>query len=160
MEVGIEFHSLSKTYNMTGFRVGFACGNQALIAGLLRVKTNVDSGTFEAVQLAATAALLSDQASVAELRALYRERRDLLCDALSAAGFDVLRPRATFYLLVACPPGLDAMGFATRLLSSAGIVATPATGFGACGEGFIRLTLCADKARLLEAASRLRGLRL
>jgi LL-diaminopimelate aminotransferase len=153
-EVGIEFQSLSKTYNMTGWRIGFAVGNERLVQGLGKVKTNTDSGAFEAVQAAAVAALGSSQACVEEMRRIYRERRDLLCDGLAAAGFEVLRPRATFYVLVACPRGYSSLEFAARLLDG-GVVATPATGFGAHGEGYVRLTLCADKARMKEAAERI-----
>jgi LL-diaminopimelate aminotransferase len=154
-EVGIEFQSLSKTYNMTGWRVGFAVGNAQLVQGLGKVKTNTDSGAFEAVQAAAVAALTGSQDCVESQRRIYRERRDVLCDGLEAAGFEVLRPKATFYVLVACPRGYSSIEFASKLLVEAGVVATPATGFGASGEGFIRLTLCADKARMREAADRI-----
>jgi LL-diaminopimelate aminotransferase len=147
-DVAIEFHSLSKTYNMTGWRIGFAVGNRALVGGLGKVKTNVDSGAFEAVQRAAIAALAGDQACVEELRRIYRERRDVLCGGLARLGYDVLTPKASFYTLIAVPRGFTSLEFTTRLLSQHGIVGTPATGFGACGEGFVRLTLCADKARL------------
>ncbi len=153
-EVGIEFQSLSKTYNMTGWRVGFAVGNAKLVAGLGKVKTNTDSGAFEAVQAAAVAALSSSQACVEESRKIYRERREVLCGGLAKAGLEVLWPKATFYVLVACPRGYSSIEFASKLLTEAGVVATPATGFGACGEGFVRLTLCADRARLKEAAER------
>jgi LL-diaminopimelate aminotransferase len=159
-DVGIEFHSLSKTYNMTGWRVGWACGNAQLVAGLGQVKTNVDSGCFDAVQRAAIAALTGDQSAVARQRAIYKERRDVLCGGLTKAGFDVLTPNATFYTLVANPRGLSSLEFAARLLTEAGVVATPATGFGPTGEGFVRLTICADKARLSEAVERLRALKL
>ena len=155
MDVGIEFHSLSKTFNMTGWRVGFAAGHRALVGALGKVKTNVDSGVFEAVQAAAIAALSGDQGCVAELRRIYHERRDVLCDGLRAAGFDVLVPKASFYLLIACPTGFTSLEFAGKILAETGVVVTPATGFGACGEGFVRLTVCADKSRLEEAARRL-----
>jgi LL-diaminopimelate aminotransferase len=154
-DVGIEFQSLSKTYNMTGWRIGFAVGNAALVGGLGKVKTNTDSGAFEAVQAAAVAALSSSQDCVAEMRRIYRERREVLCDGLEAAGFEVLRPKATFYVLVACPRGYTSIEFAAKLLVEAGVVATPATGFGAAGEGYIRLTLCADQSRMKEAADRI-----
>jgi len=159
MEVGIEFHSLSKTYNMTGWRVGWACGNEKLVAGLGQVKTNVDSGVFDAVQYAAVAALEGDQAAVAKQRDIYRERRDVLCGGLGRAGFDVLTPKASFYTLVANPPGLTSIQFTAKLLTEAGVVATPATGFGPSGEGFVRLTVCADKARLGEAVERIKALK-
>jgi LL-diaminopimelate aminotransferase len=154
-EVGIEFQSLSKTYNMTGWRVGFAVGNAELVQGLGKVKTNTDSGAFEAVQAAAVAALTSSQSCVEDMRRIYRQRRDVLCGGLEAAGFEVLRPKATFYVLVACPKGYSSIEFAAKLLVEAGVVVTPATGFGPAGEGFVRLTLCADKTRMLEAAERI-----
>jgi LL-diaminopimelate aminotransferase len=154
-EVGIEFQSLSKTYNMTGWRIGFAVGNAELVQGLGKVKTNTDSGAFEAVQAADVAALSSSQECVESMRRVYRERRDVLCGGLEAAGFEVLRPKATFSVLVACPKGYSSIEFASKLLIEAGVVATPATGFGACGEGFVRLTLCADKTRMKEAAERI-----
>jgi LL-diaminopimelate aminotransferase len=159
-DVGIEFQSLSKTYNMTGWRIGFAVGNAQLVHGLGKVKTNTDSGAFEAVQAAAVAALSTSQECVAEQRKIYKERREVLCDGLEAAGFEVLRPKATFYVLVACPKGYSSIEFASKVLVEAGVVATPATGFGACGEGFVRLTLCADKSRMHEAAQRIRAVRI
>jgi LL-diaminopimelate aminotransferase len=155
-EVAIEFHSLSKTYNMTGWRVGFAAGNKELVGALGKVKTNVDSGVFEAVQQAAIAALSGDQACVEEMRRVYLERREVLCGGLAAAGFDVLTPKASFYCLIAVPSGFTSLEYAGKLLEEAGVVATPATGFGAHGEGFVRLTLCAEKARLEEAVRRLK----
>jgi LL-diaminopimelate aminotransferase len=154
--VGIEFQSLSKTYNMTGWRIGFAVGNEKLVQGLGKVKTNTDSGAFEAVQAAAVAALSSSQACVEEMRRIYKERRDVLCGGLEAAGFEVLRPKATFYVLVACPKGLTSVQFTSKLLD-AGVVSTPATGFGPSGEGYVRLTLCADKSRMKEAAERIKS---
>ncbi len=153
-DVAVEFYSLSKTYNMTGWRVAFAAGNEQLVAGLGKVKTNVDSGVFEAVQRAGIAALSGDQSCVDELRNVYRERRATLCGGLEKAGFDVLTPEATFYCLIANPPGYNSMEFSAKLLSEAHIVATPATGFGPSGEGFVRMTMCAPKERLAEAVQR------
>jgi LL-diaminopimelate aminotransferase len=154
-EVAIEFHSLSKTYNMTGWRVGFAAGNRELVGALGKVKTNVDSGVFEAVQVAAIAALTGDQSCVAEQRRIYKERREVLCGGLLRAGFDVLVPEASFYTLLAVPRGQTSLEYAGKILEQTGVVVTPATAFGAAGEGFVRLTLCADKARLAEAVARL-----
>jgi LL-diaminopimelate aminotransferase len=154
-EVGIEFQSLSKTYNMTGWRVGFAVGNEKLVGGLGKVKTNTDSGAFEAVQAAAVAALTSSQSCVEDSRKIYLERREVLCNGLEAAGFEVLRPKATFYVLITCPKGYTSAEFVSKLLD-AGVVSTPATGFGAAGEGYVRLTLCADKSRMAEAAARIK----
>jgi LL-diaminopimelate aminotransferase len=112
------------------------------------------------VQRAGIAALSGDQACVSELRAVYRERRDILCGGLAKAGYDVLTPNATFYTLVANPAGYSSMEFAAKLLSDAHIVGTPATGFGAAGEGYVRLTMCAPAARLAEAVERVARLSL
>ncbi len=159
-ELAIEFHSLSKTYNMTGWRVGFACGHRELIAGLGKVKTNVDSGVFQAVQEAGIAALSGDQSPVDGMRALYRERRDALLGALAAIGLEAQPVRGTFYVWVRVPAGFTSAGFATRLLQEIGVVATPGSGFGSAGEGFIRFSLTVPTARLLEAVERLKTLRL
>ena len=159
MECGIEFHSLSKTYNMTGWRLGFVVGNAQLRDALLTVKTNLDSGAFDAIQRAGVAALDGDQACVAEMRRVYRERRDALCDGLAAAGYDVIRPKATFYVLLATK-GTSAVDFTMRLLREAGVVVTPATGFGPGGEGYVRFALTAPVARLREAVARLARLKL
>ena len=159
-EVAIEFHSLSKTFNMTGWRVGFAVGHPELIAGLGKVKTNVDSGVFQAVQEAAIAALGSDPAVVEGLRAMYRERREVLVGGLATIGLPCDPPAGTFYVWVPVPRGTTAAALASRILTEAGVVVTPGTGFGAAGEGYIRLTLCSPAERLREAVDRLRGLRL
>lgn len=157
-EVAIEFHSLSKTYNMTGWRVGFAVGNAELISGLGQVKTNVDSGVFQAVQEAAIAALEGDQGVVERLRAMYAERREILVCGLRKAGFDCPRPAGTFYVWTAVPAGYTASQTTARILEETGIVTTPGTGFGAAGEGYIRLTLTSDKMRLAEAVERMQQL--
>jgi LL-diaminopimelate aminotransferase len=159
-EVGIEFHSLSKTYNMTGWRVGFAIGNPELIAGLGKVKTNVDSGIFQAVQEAGIAALAGDQAPVAAMRALYRERRDLLLGALAALGLRVEPARGTFYVWTHVPPGYTSSSLTARLLQDAGVVVTPGSGFGPAGEGYIRFSLTVATPRLAQAVERLRALAL
>jgi LL-diaminopimelate aminotransferase len=154
-DLGIEFHSLSKTFNMTGWRIGWACGRADLIAALGSVKTNVDSGAFEAVQEAAVAALEGDPSCVARMREVYRARRDALCDGLSRLGYDVIRPQATFYVLCACPPGLDSLGFCAQLLERAHLVGTPAVGFGAGGEGYVRFALTQPVERIREAVERI-----
>ena len=159
-DVAVEFHSLSKTFNMTGWRVGFAVGNREIVAGLGKVKTNVDSGIFQAVQEAGIAALESDDAVVARLRALYRERRDVLVAALASVGLPCDPPPATFYVWVPVPRGETSAGLAKRCLTEAGVVVTPGNGFGDAGEGYVRLTLCSPGERLREAAERLRALRL
>jgi LL-diaminopimelate aminotransferase len=156
MEVGIEMHSLSKTYNMTGWRVGMACGNADVIAGLGRVKTNVDSGVFNAVQRAAIAALQGPQECVREACGVYKRRRDLLVQGLSALGFDVEAPKATFYVWM---PVTDCMAFASRMLDEAGIVVTPGVGFGRYGEGYVRFALTRSEERIREAVSRMEAMR-
>ena len=157
MEVGIEMHSLSKTYNMTGWRIGMAVGNADVIAGLKRVKTNVDSGVFDAVQHAAITALSGPQDCVQEACAVYQERRDVLVKGLRELGFDVPLPKATFYVWV---PVKDCMAFAGRLLTEAGIVATPGVGFGASGEGYVRFAITRPVARIQEAIERMRTMNL
>ena len=158
--LGIEFHSLSKTYNMTGWRIGFAIGNRDLIAGLGKVKTNVDSGVFQAVQQAGIAALSGDQTPVADLRALYRERRDLLLGALASLGLEAQPVRGTFYVWVRVPPGFTSAGLTARLLQKIGVVVTPGSGFGAAGEGYVRFSLTVPTERLREAVDRLKTLKL
>ena len=159
-DVAIEFHSLSKTFNMTGWRVGFAAGHPELIAALGKVKTNVDSGVFQAVQEAAIAALGSEPAVVERLRAMYRERRDVLVGGLREIGLPCDPPAGTFYVWCPVPRGQTASALAMRCLTEAGVVVTPGNGFGESGEGYIRLTLCSPSERLREAVDRLRGLRL
>jgi LL-diaminopimelate aminotransferase len=155
-EVGIEFHSLSKTYNMTGWRIGFAVGNREVIGGLGKIKTNVDSGLFEAIQIAGVEALESDQSAQAALREIYQGRRDALVGGLRDAGLQVEPPGATFYMWFPVPKPHTSAEFAKLLLEQAGIVATPGNGFGDGGEGYLRLTLCLPEERLREAAERIR----
>jgi LL-diaminopimelate aminotransferase len=155
-EVGIEFHSLSKTYNMTGWRIGFAVGNAEVIGGLGKIKTNVDSGLFEAIQVAGIEALEGDQTPQAVLREMYQKRRDALVGGLRAAGLELVPPSATFYVWIAVPKSQTSAGFAKLLLEKAGIVATPGNGFGDAGEGYVRMTLCLPEDRLREAAERIR----
>lgn len=158
-EVGIEFHSLSKTFNMTGWRVGMAVGNKDLVGGLAQVKSNVDSGIFQAVQEAAIEALSLGEEIVEPSRRIYQERRDLLVSGLRAAGFDCETPRATFYVWVAVPKGLTSAQFTAKLLDQGGVVTTPGNGFGEAGEGYVRFTICVDKERLREVTERIRQVR-
>lgn len=159
-DVAIEYHSLSKTYNMTGWRVGFAVGCREVLSGLGRIKTNLDSGVFQAVQEAAIAALSGPQECVEAMRAIYRERRDALVDGLSAIGFAVEKPKATFYVWIGVPKGHTSASFASALLSETGIVMTPGTGFGRSGEGYIRAALTVDVSRIKEAVERIAALNL
>ena len=155
-EVAIEFHSLSKTFNMTGWRIGMAVGNSDLVSGLAQVKSNVDSGVFQAVQEAGVEALRLADEVVEPSRRVYQERRDILVSGLHAAGFECERPRATFYVWVSVPKGLTSTQLTAKLLDEAGVVTTPGNGFGAAGEGYIRLTLCVNKDRLKEGVERIR----
>lgn len=159
-DVAIEFHSLSKTYNMTGWRIGFAVGNREIVSALRAVKTNVDSGVFQAVQYAAIAALKSPARIVADIRSIYAERRDTIVDGLAAAGWKVPKPKATFYLWVPAPPGYSSSELTATLLKEAGIVTTPGIGFGINGEGFVRMALTVGKERLAEAVERIKNIRL
>ncbi|MGQ9631702.1 MAG: LL-diaminopimelate aminotransferase [bacterium] len=158
-EVGIEFHSLSKTFNMTGWRIGFAVGNRDIILGLSTIKENLDSGVFQAVQLAGVAALKGDQTCVEGFRRIYRERRDILVGGLKDLGWDVIAPKATFYVWVALPRGVKSSDFAGRLLEQTGVVITPGVGFGDHGEGYVRFALTVDKERIREALGRLKDFR-
>ncbi len=151
----IELHSLSKTYNMTGWRVGFAVGAAWMVGALGTVKTNVDSGIFGAVQEAAIAALDGPTEVVVAQRETYRRRRELLVPALAAAGLDVVDTTATFYVLAAVPEGRTAADYTRELLDSFGVLCTPATAFGPGGEGYVRFSLTASDERVEEAARRL-----
>jgi LL-diaminopimelate aminotransferase len=159
-EVGLEFHSLSKTYNMTGWRIGFAVGNAEAIAGLGTIKSNIDSGVFQAVQMAGIAALRGDQSCVAEMVQTYTRRRDLMVQGLREAGFELDVPRATFYMWVKVPQGYTSAQLASRLLEEAGVVVTPGNGFGAPGEGYFRIALTQKRERLAGAIERLKNLEL
>ena len=154
-EVGVEFHSLSKTYRMTGWRLGFAVGNRDALQALGKVKSNIDSGAFEAVQAAGIEALTGDQSCVNEMRAIYQKRRDIMVAALSGMGLSVTAPKATFYLWIKAPEGFDSAAFATKVLEETGVVITPGSGFGAEGEGYVRMALTVNEDRLREAIRRL-----
>lgn len=156
--VGIEFHSLSKTYNMTGWRIGFAVGNSDILAGLGKIKTNIDSGVFQAIQEAAIVALETDDRILADIREVYRERRDLLCKGLQKAGISLKKPKATFYIWAKVPSSFDSMGFTSFLLDRAGILTTPGNGFGEAGEGYIRFALTASAKRIREAVKRIQDI--
>ncbi|OKY77879.1 MAG: Diaminopimelate aminotransferase [Candidatus Methanohalarchaeum thermophilum] len=154
-DVGVEFHSLSKTYNMTGWRIGFAVGNKDVLDGIGKVKTNVDSGVFQAIQEAAIEALSGSQDCVKENVKTYKERRDLLVEGIKSLGLDVEKPKATFYIWAEVPEGTDSMSFSKKLLEEGGIVATPGSGFGEYGEGYLRFALTKDLDRIEEAVERM-----
>jgi LL-diaminopimelate aminotransferase len=157
-DVAIEFHSLSKTYNMTGWRIAFAVGNPEIIAALGQVKTNIDSGVAQAIQIAGITALLGDQTPLIEIRNIYQERRDLLVTGLKEAGFEVDAPKATFYLWVNIPSGFTSTELTSHLLTEAAVVTTPGVGFGTSGEGYIRIALTVDKERIAEVVRRIKNL--
>jgi LL-diaminopimelate aminotransferase len=155
--VAVEFGSLSKTYNMTGWRVGYAVGNAEAIGALATVKTNLDSGIFDAVQRAAIAALTGPQDHVEEMRAVYQKRRDVVVAALLDSGIDLDPPLGSIYVWVPAPGGRSSEAFATELLDEAAVVVAPGTGYGANGEGYVRISLTTADARIEEAMERIRG---
>jgi LL-diaminopimelate aminotransferase len=156
-ETAIEFHSLSKTCNMTGWRAGFAVGRVEVIAPLLKIKSNVDSGVFTAIQIAAAKALEDSFGFSKKTNILYRRRRDLLVAGLKSLGFPVVAPEATFYVFTRLPRGShDSTLFCKTLLEKAGIVATPGVGFGAAGEGYVRFTLTVAESDIREAIARMK----
>jgi LL-diaminopimelate aminotransferase len=155
-DVGIEFHSLSKTYNMTGWRIGFAVGNREVLAGLGKIKTNLDSGVFQAIQEAAIVALNSKDSTLSTIRRTYQERRDTLYTGLKKIGMHLIKPQATFYLWARIPSQFDSMGLVKHLLNRAGVLATPGNGFGDAGEGYVRFALTAPVERIQEAVERIR----
>ena len=160
-DVGIEFHSLSKTFNMTGWRIAWVCGNAELIKGLATIKDSVDSGAFQAIQEAATSAL-TDPASepfLKEMRALYKRRRDLFVEGMTKAGWIIQKPSATFYIWARTPEGYSSTETAGRLLDEVGVVCTPGVGFGPSGEGYVRFALSVDEKRMMEAVSRIQGVK-
>jgi len=159
-EIGVEFHSLSKTYNMTGWRIGFAVGNEKILKGLAKVKANVDSGIFMAVQFAAIAALEGPDSHLEETLSAYRQRRDAIVDGLNSLGWKVPRPKATFYLWAPVPPGYTSIELSKLLLEKCDIVTTPGVGFGPNGEGYIRMALTVPVERMKEAVARIKGIKI
>ena len=154
-EVGIEFHSLSKTYNMTGWRIGMAVGNARMIDALFRFKSNLDSGIPQAIQQAAIKALNGPQGCIAEHNAIYQRRRDKLVKALNDIGLRARSPKASFYIWARIPDGYTSIEFTTELLDKANVAVTPGTGYGSAGEGYIRISLALPDDRLDEGISRL-----
>ncbi|MCM8762390.1 MAG: LL-diaminopimelate aminotransferase [Candidatus Omnitrophica bacterium] len=155
-DVGIEFHSLSKTYNMTGWRIGWVCGNSKVIAALAKIKENIDSGTFEAIQFAGIEALTGSQESVKELRAIYKNRMNILINGLKEAGFEINIPKGTFYCWLKIEgSSIETAGY---LLEKAGIVATPGIGFGPSGEGYLRFSITVSEDKIIEGIRRIKEL--
>lgn len=157
-DVALEFHSLSKTYNMTGWRIGMAVGNEGLVAGLGKIKTNVDSGQFQAIQEAGITALNLEDSYIQNLRDIYKERRVVMTEALKAINLEVFESDATFYLWVKVPKAFTSAKFAEYLLDQVAVVVTPGSGFGESGEGYFRISLTVDTDRLREAAERIKTL--
>jgi LL-diaminopimelate aminotransferase len=154
-DVGIEFHSLSKSYNMTGWRIGMAVGNETLINALFRVKSNVDSGINQAIQKMAITAFEGPQECIEEHNAIYRRRRDLLVDALRSCGMRVQAPKASLYVWARVPDGFTSAEFAARVIDEIGVVVTPGSGYGKYGEGYVRLSITTPDDRVEEGARRL-----
>jgi LL-diaminopimelate aminotransferase len=160
IDLALEFNSLSKTYNMAGWRVGMAVGNALAVEALARTKTNIDSGIFRAIQDAAVMALTGDQSWLEARNDIYRERRDLILDALDQVGVHAAKPVASLYVWAGIPQGFRSEEFATRLLEEAGVSVTPGTAFGLGGEGYVRISLGMSTERIREAADRLKRLSL
>ncbi|ABB16059.1 MULTISPECIES: LL-diaminopimelate aminotransferase [Carboxydothermus] len=154
-DVGIEFHSLSKTYNMTGWRIGWAVGNAKAIDALGRLKSNIDSGVFQAIQYAGIKALEGPQDVVKELCDLYAQRRDLVIETLNKLGWNLSKPKGTFYIWAPVPKGFTSASFAEYLIEKAGVVITPGNGYGTNGEGYFRISLTIPTSRLKEALQRI-----
>lgn len=155
MDVGVEFFSLSKPFNMTGWRAGFGVGNRAILEPLWRLKTNLDSGMFEAIQRTAAFVLNGPWDFVHEMNALYTSRRDVLLQALAHIGLRAPSPKATIYIWAPVPEGYSSTSFAGHVLDQAGVVVTPGNGYGAAGEGYVRISLTAPDDRIREAVSRI-----
>ncbi len=156
MDVGIEFYSLSKTYNMTGWRIGAAVGNADVIEALWRLKTNIDSGMFQALQRTAAFAMGSSQRCVRDMNAIYRRRRDLVVGALAEIGIAVTPPKGTIYIWAPVPDGYSSASFAEMVLEKCAVVVPPGSGYGPSGEGFVRISLTAPDERIIEALDRIK----
>ncbi len=155
-DVTIEFHSLSKTYNMTGWRIGMAVGNKEAVQALATLKSNLDSGAFKAIQLAAIEALSGSQESVIQNNKIFAERRDVLIDGLNSLGWKLEKPKATFYNWIPVPKGETSASFTEKLLDKCGILVVPGSGYGPSGEGYVRMAITLPKERITTAIERLR----
>ncbi|EGW37153.1 LL-diaminopimelate aminotransferase [Desulfosporosinus sp. OT] len=154
-DVGIEFHSMSKTYNMTGWRIGWAAGNARVIEALGRIKSNIDTGVFQAIQEAAIEGLLGNQDIIGENRKIYQERQDIVIEGLTALGWTVESPKATIYVWPRVPKGFTSASFCELVLDKTGVVITPGNSYGEYGEGYFRISLTTNTKRLREALQRL-----
>ncbi len=158
-EVGVEFHSLSKSYNMTGWRIGMVVGNAETVKALRTLKSNMDSGIPQAIQYAAIEALTKSQECSQEHSAIYQKRRDLIVEVLNNIGLEARPPKASLYVWAKVPEGYNSMDFTTDLLDQVGVAVTPGTGYGKNGEGYVRLSLTIPDAALVKGLSRLAGWR-
>ncbi len=158
-EVGVEFHSLSKSYNMTGWRIGMVVGNAEIVGALKTLKSNLDSGIPQAIQYAAIEALTGPQDCIQQHNAIYQRRRDLVVDMLRSIGLEAEPPRASLYVWAKVPEGYTSVDFANDLLEQVGVVVTPGIGYGENGEGYVRLSLTIPDAGLVKGLSRLAGWR-
>jgi len=158
-EIGVEFHSLSKSYNMTGWRIGMVVGNATMVDALKKVKSNLDSGIPQAIQYAAIEALTGPQDCIQEHNAIYQRRRDLVIDMLNSIGLEAKAPKAGLYIWAKVPEGYTSMEFANNVLDQVGVVVTPGIGYGKNGEGYVRLSLTVPDAGLVKGLSRLAGWR-
>jgi len=156
-EIGVEFHSLSKSYNMTGWRVGMVVGNAEMVDALKRLKSNLDSGIPQAIQHAAIEALTGAQDCIQKHNAIYQRRRDLVIDMLNSIGLDAKPPKASLYVWAKVPQGYTSIDLATDLLDKVGVVVTPGASYGKSGEGYVRLSLTIPDTALVKGLSRLAG---
>lgn len=156
LDVGIEFGSLSKPFNMTGWRIGYAVGNREIISNLAIIKTNVDSGQFTAIQDASIEALRGPSDHIEKMIEIYRERRDIVIEGLKSIGIQVKPPKGTFYIWAPVPSNYTSTEFATLLLEKAGVIVTPGNAYGNQGEGYFRIALTVDKNRIIEAFDRIK----
>jgi LL-diaminopimelate aminotransferase len=156
-EVGVEFHSFSKSYNMSGWRIGMVVGNILMIEALMKVKSNLDSGIPQAIQYAAIEALVGSQDCITEHNSIYQRRRDLIIESLNDIGLEAESPKASLYIWAKVPEGYTSLEFADDLLDQVGVVVIPGTGYGKYGEGYVRLSLTIPDALLVKGLSRLAG---
>ena len=159
-DVGIEFHSLSKTYNMTGWRLGFVVGNKKAISALSVIKTNIDSGVFKAIQRAGIEALTGPQDNIERMNEIYTRRRNTVISGLNKLGWNLKPTKATFYIWIPTLNKMSSMEFSNLLLEKTGIIVTPGIGYGEYGEGYVRIALTVGEKRLQEAMERLKSLKL
>jgi len=155
-DVGIEFHSLSKTYNMTGWRLGFAVGNKEAVSALSIIKTNIDSGVFKAIQQAGTEALTGPQDNIEKMNKIYTGRRNVVINGLNKLGWNLKPTKATFYIWIPTFNKMSSMEFSNLLLEKTGIIVTPGIGYGEYGEGYVRIALTVEEKKLEEAIERIK----